>query len=209
MEGRNIKTMPISDVKPYEGSHEISPSIEPLKKSISDFGLQQPVLIDSSNTIVAGNAIYKACVELGYTEIPVIELNDLTEEQVKQYRIADNKTSEFARWNEEKLKKELSYLDNPESLQFCFNEDLSRYFGQTKSTETTQNPALSNNEDKDETSTQQGNETSALISVKHDEQDEQQFRDRLNSISKEREVKPQSYIEHVCSKCGKKIIINV
>ena len=210
---REIINMPIGDIKPYEGAHDIAPSIEPLKKSIAEFGIQQPILIDKTNTIVAGNAIYKACVALGYTEMPVVILAELTDEQVKAYRIADNKTSEFARWNEDKLKKELSFLDNPTSLQFCFDEDLSKFFRPTSpqkpapTTKTAQSAETNNPLPTSET-TQEASVNTAPTPASTDKE-AQEFREELQQISKSREVQKQQYIEHVCSKCGKKIIINI
>ncbi len=207
---REIITLPIGEVHPYEsGSHEITPSIEPLKKSIAQFGIQQPILIDTTHTIVAGNAIYKACVELGYTEVPVVVLAELTDEQIKQYRIADNKTSEFARWNEDKLKKELSFLDNPTSVQFCFDENLSAYFKPI----TPQKPTIPTTP---QTTTENSQETAGTTDkgILQDtstlqKQQEQKFREELQNISKGREVKPKQYIEHICSKCGREITIKI
>lgn len=205
---RKIINLPIAEVKPYIGSHDITPSIEPLKKSIAEFGIQQPILVDKTHTIVAGNAIYKACVELGYTEVPVVELFELTEEQVKAYRIADNKTSEFARWNEDKLKKELSFLDNPTSLQYCFDEDLSKYFKPIAP----QRPAPATPATSQSAEAPQEAKAAPIAPTPADTptaQEAQQFREELQNISKEREVKQQKYVEHICSKCGKKIIINI
>lgn len=216
---REIINMAIGEIHPYIGSHEITPSIEPLKKSIAEFGIQQPILIDKSNTIVAGNAIYKACVELGYTEVPVVILAELTEEQVKAYRIADNKTSEFARWNEDKLKKELSFLDDPTKLQFCFDENLGKFFKPiAPQRPTPATPAATTNTPTTQTErdipqeTAETPATTAPISTTSDkptEKETQEFKEQLQQISKEREVKKQQYIEHICSKCGRKIIINI
>ncbi len=214
---REIINMPIGDIKPYEGAHDIAPSIEPLKKSIAEFGIQQPILIDKTSTIVAGNAIYKACVALGYTEVPVVVLAELTDEQVKAYRIADNKTSEFARWNEDKLKKELSFLDNPTSLQFCFDEDLSKFFKPitpqkpASLTETEQSAETINPHSTPDTlqATSVNTAPTATPTDAPTVEEAQEFREELQQISKSREVKQQQYVEHVCSKCGKKIIINI
>ena len=123
---RNIVEKNVDELTPSEYSHKTANAIESLKESIDKFGIQQPSIIDDNNRIIAGNAVYKAAVEYGYKTIPCVVVTDLSEQEIRKYRIVDNKTGEFAQWNEEKLNKELSYLQNPNDLQFCFDEDLFR-----------------------------------------------------------------------------------
>lgn len=93
----NIIFLAIKDVKPYDGSHKTDDSVvEMIKKSLEDFGFQQPIIIDTNNVVVAGNALLKAASLLGIDKVPCLRTDYLTEEQIQQYRIADNKTSEFA-----------------------------------------------------------------------------------------------------------------
>lgn len=183
----------IENIKPYEGSHNTDSVIDMIVESIKNFGIQQPIILDSNNVIVAGNAIYKAASILDIKEIPCIVLDNLTEDEIAQYRIADNKTSEFARWNERKLRQELSYLSSPTELQFCFDEDIKRMIGldeafipRVKEKELTQ-------------------EQAEQIETKKD----LAFKEQLKVVDKELEAKPREYLEYFCSKCGRKVIIKL
>lgn len=78
--------------------------------SIEAFGFKVPIVIDKDNVIIAGHTRRKAAERLGMQTVPCIIADDLTEEQVKAFRLADNKTSEFAEWDFEKLNEELAEL---------------------------------------------------------------------------------------------------
>ena len=80
--------------------------------SIQEFGFKVPIIIDENNVIVAGHTRYRASQKLGLEEVPCIVSDDLTEAQVKAFRIADNKVSEFATWDEELLALELEQLSD-------------------------------------------------------------------------------------------------
>ena len=80
--------------------------------SIQEFGFKVPIIIDENNVIVAGHTRYRASQKLGLEEVPCIVSDDLTEAQVKAFRIADNKVSEFATWDEELLTVELEQLSD-------------------------------------------------------------------------------------------------
>lgn len=80
--------------------------------SIQEFGFKVPIIIDENNVIVAGHTRYRASQKLGLEEVPCIVSDDLTEAQVKAFRIADNKVSEFAKWDEELLALELEQLSD-------------------------------------------------------------------------------------------------
>ena len=109
-----IIELPIESIIPHDGSHKTDENaVSALIQSIKDFGITQPISIDKNNVIVTGNGVYKAANALGIDKIPCIRVGYLTDEQIQQYRIADDKTSEFATWNEKKLRKELSYLGDP------------------------------------------------------------------------------------------------
>jgi hypothetical protein len=182
---KNIIEVPIGQIMPCDDSHETDVVIDMLKHSIQEFGLQQPIIIDKNKNIVAGNGLYRACVDLGIEKVPCISVDNLTEEQVKQYRIADNKTSGFASWNESKLKKELSYLPSPQSLQFCFDEDISRMMGFNEPVKLTPK------------------NTEPERHVVSTEERDRIFKVQLGDIDNSMSVKPTEYITHTCSKCGK------
>ena len=107
-----IKYVNIDDIKPYENNPRFNDNaVEYVKNSIKEFGFKVPMILDKDNKIVTGHTRYKASLELGLKEIPVIYADDLTEEQIKAFRIADNKVSEFADWDIELLDEELEDID--------------------------------------------------------------------------------------------------
>ena len=83
------------------------PAVDKVMASIKEFGFKVPIIIDSDNVIVAGHTRLKAAKQLKLETVPCIIADDLTEEQVKAFRLADNKVSEFANWDFEKLETEL------------------------------------------------------------------------------------------------------
>ena len=82
-------------------------AVDKVAASIKEFGFKNPIIIDKDNVIVAGHTRLLASRKLGLKEVPVIQVQDLTEQQIKAFRIADNKTSEFAEWDLELLAIEL------------------------------------------------------------------------------------------------------
>lgn len=110
----------IDELIPYENNPRFNDdAVEYVANSIKEFGFKVPIIIDKNNVIVAGHTRYKASLELGLEEVPTIVADDLTEEQVKAFRLADNKVSEKAEWNFELLDEELEDLDiNMEDFGF-------------------------------------------------------------------------------------------
>lgn len=101
----------VEDLKPYVNNPRFNDeAVEQVANSIKEFGFKVPMVIDKNNVIVAGHTRYKASLELGLKEVPCIVADDLTEEQVKAFRLADNKVSELAQWNYELLDEELQEL---------------------------------------------------------------------------------------------------
>lgn len=183
------------DIKPYGGSHNTDAVVEMLRESITQFGIQQPLILDSRNNVVAGNALYKAAVLNGIETLPCIVLDNLTDDEIAQYRIADNKTSEFARWNEKKLRKELSYLQSPDELQFCFDENIKNMLGLNEPLKI--HPSQPNKEEHEKPKEVSRQEV------------ETKFKEELKRVDKELEAKPREYFEYVCSKCHKTVTIKV
>lgn len=96
------------DLIPYENNPRINDyAVKKVLGSIEEFGFRNPVLVDKDMVIIAGHTRREAAILKGLKEIPYIICDDLTPEQVKAYRIADNKLGELAVWDEEKLKEEL------------------------------------------------------------------------------------------------------
>lgn len=101
----------IKDLKPYENNPRFNDdAVEYVAKSIKEFGFKVPMIIDKDNVIVAGHTRYKAAIELGLKEVPCIVADDLTPEQVKAFRLADNKVSDYSIWNNVALLEELEDL---------------------------------------------------------------------------------------------------
>lgn len=106
-----IKMIKVEDLKPYENNPRFNDdAVEYVAKSIKEFGFKVPMIIDKDNVIVAGHTRYKAAKELGLKEVPCIIADDLTPEQVKAFRLADNKVSDYSIWNNVALLDELEDL---------------------------------------------------------------------------------------------------
>lgn len=112
MKELKIEYKNINDIIPYENNPRyIEKAVDVVAKSIKEFGFKNPIIIDKNNIIVAGHTRLKAADKLGIQEIPVIYADDLTDEQVKAFRLADNKVSEISEWDFEKLDQELQSID--------------------------------------------------------------------------------------------------
>lgn len=85
-------------------------AVDVVAESIKEFGFKVPIIIDREGVIIAGHTRLRAAKRLGIREVPCIVADDLTPEQIKAFRLADNKTSEFAEWDFELLEKELAEL---------------------------------------------------------------------------------------------------
>lgn len=106
-----VAQRPIADVRPYEKNPRLNDdAVEAVAASIREFGFRQPIVVDEEGVIVCGHTRYKAAQKLGLEKVPVHVAKDLTPEQIRAYRIADNKTGELAEWNMELLPIELEEL---------------------------------------------------------------------------------------------------
>lgn len=101
----------IDSLTPYENNPRHNENaVEPVAASIREFGFKVPLVIDKSGVIVTGHTRLKAAKALGLKKVPCIIADDLTPEQINAFRVADNKVSEFAEWDFEKLDAELAAL---------------------------------------------------------------------------------------------------
>ncbi len=96
-------------------------AVDAVANSIKEFGFKVPIIITKEYIIIAGHTRAKASRKLGYKEVPCIIADDLSEEQIKAFRLADNKTAELATWDLNKLEEELKNIDM-NMLQFGFEE---------------------------------------------------------------------------------------
>lgn len=112
----------IKDIKPYEKNPRKNDSaVDAVASSIKEFGFRVPVVIDKDNVIVCGHTRYKAAKKLGLDKVPCVVADDLTEEQIKAYRLADNKVSEFAEWDIDLLGEELDGIFDIDMSDFGFD----------------------------------------------------------------------------------------
>jgi DNA modification methylase len=104
-----VVSVPIEQVKPYEKNpRKNDGAVASVANSIKEFGWQQPIVCDKDMIIIAGHTRYKAALRLGLDSVPVVVADGLTAEQVKAYRLADNKTGELAEWDFDLLRMELT-----------------------------------------------------------------------------------------------------
>ena len=106
-----IEMWDIEKVKPYDKNpRRNDKAVEAVAKSIREFGFRQPIVVDSAGVIIVGHTRYKAALKLGLKTVPVHVAADLTPQQARAYRLADNRTAETAEWDVELLPIELGEL---------------------------------------------------------------------------------------------------
>jgi DNA modification methylase len=106
-----IELRPLAEIKPYEKNPRVNDmAVEAVARSIREFGFRQPIVVDGDGVIVVGHTRWKAAAKLGLERVPVHVARELTPEQAKAYRIADNKTADLAQWDLELLPGELAEL---------------------------------------------------------------------------------------------------
>ena len=113
----------LSDIRPYEKNpRKNDEAVKYVAESIKQFGFKVPIVIDSNGVIVAGHTRYKAAKKLNLREVPCIVADDLTDEQIKAFRLADNKVAEKAEWDFELLADELDDLFDFDMTVFGFED---------------------------------------------------------------------------------------
>lgn len=117
----NVKEINIKDIRPYEKNpRKNNSAVAYVAESIKQFGFKVPIIIDKNNVIVAGHTRYKAAKKLGINTVPVIIADDLTDEQIKAFRLADNKVAEQAEWDIDLLNEELEEIFDIDMTDFGF-----------------------------------------------------------------------------------------
>ena len=115
----------VADLNPYANNPRLNDgAVDAVAASIKEFGFKVPIVVDSDGVIVTGHTRLKAAKKLGIDTVPVIVADDLTPEQVKAFRLADNKTGELAQWDLDKLDIELDGIDEIDMGDFGFDMDL-------------------------------------------------------------------------------------
>lgn len=119
----NIIEKRVKDLKPYEKNpRKNDDAVQYVANSIKEFGFRVPIVIDSDNTIVCGHTRWKAAKLLKMETVPCVIADDLTEEQIKAFRVADNKTSEKSGWDFALLDTELAEIETIDMTLLGFDE---------------------------------------------------------------------------------------
>lgn len=119
-----IEIADINSIQPYiNNPRKLKDSaIDKVAMSIKEYGFRQPIVVDANRIIVVGHTRYRASKKLGLKEVPITIAENLTQEQINAYRIADNRTNEEAEWDLELLKTEIKELELAD-----FNLDLTGF----------------------------------------------------------------------------------
>lgn len=118
----NVVEIPIKEIKEYEKNpRKNDEAVDYVANSIKEFGFRVPIIVDKDNVIVAGHTRLKASKKLGLKTVPCIIADDLTDEQIKAFRLADNKVAEFSLWDFDLLNQELGDLSDFDMSDFGFS----------------------------------------------------------------------------------------
>lgn len=119
----NIVEKRLPELKPYQNNpRKNNAAIKPVMKSIQEFGFKIPIVCDSDGTIVCGHTRYAAAKRLKLKAVPCVIADDLNEEQIKAFRLVDNKTAEFAEWDFDLLNNELNDITDIDMTDFGFED---------------------------------------------------------------------------------------
>ena len=122
----------IEELKAYENNpRHNEKAVDAVAASIREFGFKVPIVIDKDGVIAAGHTRLAAAKKLGLKTVPCIVADDLTDEQIRAFRLADNKTAELAEWDEALLAAELELLQDIDMEQFGF-EELEQLLDETR-----------------------------------------------------------------------------
>lgn len=140
----SIQYVKIQDIIPYDKNPRINDdSVDKVAASIREFGFKVPIMLDSKNVVIAGHTRLKAAKKLKLKELPCVYADDLSDEQVKALRLADNKVGESSMWDEDLLNEELAGILNIDMNDFGFGdieEAVSQVLNDEKYTFTTNIP---------------------------------------------------------------------
>lgn len=113
----------LSEIKPYENNpRNNEDAVQYVANSLKKYGWKQPIVIDKDGVIVVGHTRYRAALQLGMKTAPCVVADDLTEEEIRGYRLADNKTAEMAGWNFPLLDLELAKITTFDMADFGFQK---------------------------------------------------------------------------------------
>ena len=183
----DIQEIEIDKIIPYINNPRKNLNVDKVASSIKEFGFQQPIVVDKTNTIVVGHTRYEAAKKLGITKVPV-QIADLSDTQAKAYRIADNRLNQDASWDTKLLNIEFNDLlskdYNLDSLGFTTDE-LDTLF--LKSSEDA-DIGLNENIEEDLDLTQDTLSDVKMIQLFFNSENESKFREAISKISKENNI---------------------
>ena len=117
--------MNIEDIHPYENNpRRNAKAVDAVASSIREFGFKNPIIVDKDMVIISGHTRRLAAIQLGLKEVPVIVGDDLTDEQVKAFRLADNRVAEIAVWDDALLKQEMAKAADLELEDYGFDPEV-------------------------------------------------------------------------------------
>ena len=123
-----VQEISIQDLKPYKNNpRRNDKAVDAVVKSIQQFGFKEPIVIDKDKVIVCGHTRLKAAKLLGLEKIPCVIADDLTPEQIKAFRLIDNKTAELAEWDFKKLETELESIEIPDFNMSDFQFEIKSF----------------------------------------------------------------------------------
>lgn len=183
----DIQEIEIDKIIPYINNPRKNLNVDKVASSIKEFGFQQPIVVDKTNTIVVGHTRYEAAKKLGITKVPV-QIADLSDTQAKAYRIADNRLNQDASWDTKLLNIEFNDLlskdYNLDNLGFTTDE-LDTLF--LKSSEDA-DIGLNENIEEDLDLTQETLSDVKMIQLFFNSENENKFREAVSKISKENNI---------------------
>ena len=120
-----IKEISVDDLRVYSNNPRNNDNaVDIVAESIKEFGFKVPIVVDKNNVIVAGHTRLRAAKKLGLEKVPCIVADDLSDEQIRAFRLVDNKASEYSSWDFEQLELELVELENAIDMsQFGFFDE--------------------------------------------------------------------------------------
>ena len=128
----NIQNIALADVHPYaRNPRKNDEAVKSVAASIREFGFLVPLVIDGNHEIVAGHTRYKAAKSLGMKTVPCVIADELTEDQIRAFRLADNKVGEMAAWDMDLLPIELADIAMPMAdfgFEVISDDDFSENF---------------------------------------------------------------------------------
>lgn len=119
-----VVEMELRKIIPYENNpRKNEKAVDAVMQSIKQFGFKNPIIVDENMVIISGHTRRLAALKLSMEKVPVIIAKDLTEEQVRAFRLADNRVASFSSWDEAKLKEEIADINNIDLSDFGFKKD--------------------------------------------------------------------------------------